>query len=521
MDFPPTQTVLDYASPPPPSRGLRSLLASVARRLAGFIRWIPRPVVAVLLTLPPLALDLAPWKFVWDWRGFYLQSFLFLLALFLPGSIRRLNWRHALTAGLFAAFALGTDSLLVGMTWPRNAFARSLLIRAIEILLIGICEMTVTRQLRRRSLVWITGVALGTGAVVAATSYLIQFSDASVSFHLNQFRSVTIPASMLIMPPLFGALTWMAIPATLAFLNSTKPQKRIGVAVAASVGVVVASYIAFFGFLIYPLAARSLAGHGPWRRIVACGIFTVRGSDADYECIWRAVENSDWKIRLDDPKDRGDWREWLIISLGKSRPGATAQRLSVMLRTRPSRLLSAYAADLIAREKCYEAVPVLLRYALLPQRMQDLKSVDALVKLGVPQAALPSINFWLLNSNGAIELMPDSWLGDDRFWGPGRQAFEDLLKIEAPKTRREAFDLFWQLESSRPTPLPEIQRRDVTRLMHCIKRYWDAWQGDDLPMAIRQPDWENAPMELLEQQVDDCVREMRRLRGQAPAVPSN
>jgi hypothetical protein len=246
----------------------------------------------------------------------------------------------------------------------------------------------------------------------------------------------------------------------------------------------------------------------------------MRGSDVDFECVWRAVENSDWKTRLDDPKDHSDWREWIIKSLGKSRPSATAQRLSAMLRTRPSRLLSDYAADLIAREKRYEAVPALLRYALLPHTMLDLRIADALADLGVPQAALPGINFWLLSSKRAIALVPDTWVGDDRFWGLGRATFEALLHVKAPGTRREAFDLFWRLESSRPTPLPESQRREVARLMNCIKRYWDAWQGDAFAIEIRQPDWDNAPIELLEQQVDDCVREMQRLRGGAPAAPS-
>jgi hypothetical protein len=318
------------------------------------------------------------------------------------------------------------------------------------------------------------------------------------------------------MPPFLVAIAWVAIPRALVLVNSTKHHKRIRVAVAASISLAVAAYVTFFSFVIYALADRSLNGHGPWHRMIAFGIFTVRGSDADLESIWRAVERSDWKTRLDDPKDRGDWRERIIKSLGKSRPGATAQRLSLMLRTHPSRLLSEYAAEPITREKRYDAVPALLRYALLPQHMRDLRIADALAEMGIPQAALPGINFWLVNSKQAIALTPDTWLGDDRFWGPGRETFETLLHAKAPPTRREAFDLFWQLESSSPTPLPESQRLEVARLMNCIRRYWDAWQGDVVAMAI-QPDWDNAPIERLEQQVDECIREMQRLRAQAPA----
>jgi hypothetical protein len=512
MDSPPTQTVLDYASPQPPSHGLHWLLASTTKRLVRFIRWLPRPVVAVLLTLPALALCLAPWDFLWSWQAFYLQRFLLALSLFLPGSIRRLNWRHALIAALFAAVAFGVERLSADLTWPRkNPFASYFLTCSLDVLLVLICEMAVARQLHRQALAWIAGVALGIGALVSTASYLIQFSDTSISFHFNNSQ-ISLPVSAVLMPPLFGAVVWMAIPATLALLHTTKGQTRIRMVIAASIGVVLTSYVILFRFLIYPLAARSLMGDGPWRPTVACDILTTRGTEADFECIWRGVENSDWKTRLEDPEYHLDWREWIIKSLGKSRPSATARRLSLMLRTRPSRLLSGYAAPLIASEKRYEAVPSLLRYAILPRTMLDVRIGDELIELHVPQAALQGISFWMVNSKGTLVLMPDMWTGGDPFLGSGRNTFESLLHAKAPATRREAFDLFWQLESSSPTSLPEPQRREVARLMNCIKRYWDAWQGDALSAAIPQPDWDNAPIELLERQVDDFVREMQRLR---------
>ena len=68
QDAPPT--VLDYAAPPPPKRGWYSTAAAVIARI---VRSTPRPLIALLLTLPAMwmyykgipfsVVGLAPWLF--------------------------------------------------------------------------------------------------------------------------------------------------------------------------------------------------------------------------------------------------------------------------------------------------------------------------------------------------------------------------------------------------------------------------------------------------------------------------
>jgi len=68
-------------------------------------------------------------------------------------------------------------------------------------------------------------------------------------------------------------------------------------------------------------------------------------------------------------------------------------------------------------------------------------------------------------------------------------------------------------QAAAPDGGPAEQQHEVARLMNCLKRYWDAWQGETLPVTTPEPDWDAAPIDQLEQQVDARTRDYERSRG--------
>jgi hypothetical protein len=305
----------------------------------------------------------------------------------------------------------------------------------------------------------------------------------------------------------------------------------VGVTIASASIAITAAYVLFFGFIIYSLAGRSLDGKGPFRQIIATGILTARGSDADYETIWRALENSDWRIRFDDPKDSGDWRQWTISSLAYRDRSQTAKRLSKILQSRPSRILAEYAVEPLISEGEYDAFPSLIRYAVLPTHLQasyrftgilmlDRRLSDKLTKLGVPQSIVCEMNFWRVDHQGRLVLIPHA-AGNDILDPTTRVHFQSLLGILPPQSTRAAFELFWERESVASTPLNDAQRRELARFMNCVNRYWDAWRGQSLVTQTPEPDWDNAPIELLERQVNARVDEIQNLRVRPRPASNN
>lgn len=512
QDAPPT--VLDYAAPPPPKCGWYSTAA--AALIARIVRSTPRPLIALLLTLP------AMWTYykgipfnVVGWAPWLFYRFTLFCALFLPGPIQRLNWRQALLALPLGVAAAGLNEAYARAHWPENTlFLRSPVTYGLDVLLVATAEAAMLhRRLDRRTFAVLVATALAAAAIVAAQFYLLQFRFPNVLLSLKYLgaRQVSVEAAFVVTPLVMAAVAWLAIVLALRFLALAPPGRRTTLIFAASLATPVIAYALFFGLLIYPLADRSVEGRGPWSRLIGSGILTTRGRESDYERVWTELEHSDWTKRLNHPTE-GDWRESLLTSPSPEFRTRAARRVSSILQRRPNRLLAFYALDLLLKEKRYETVPLLLRYAILPRTMNDIRLGTALCDFGVPQAAFCGINFWILNAASQLVPVPDNWLNEDRFCGPGRDEFQTLLGAPPPATRHEAFALFWQLQSTRPSPLPEPQQQEA-RLMNCLKRYGDAWQGETLSVTTPEPDWDAAPIDQLEQQVEARAREYERLRG--------
>ena len=133
-------------------------------------------------------------------------------------------------------------------------------------------------------------------------------------------------------------------------------------------------------------------------------ILQTRNDAADSTVLWQAIERADWSAEAQDGNWEADYRNNCIKMLGQRDPAATAERLSVFLRNRPSAQLASYAAPILAQEHHYEAVPVLMRFALLDSFAGD--PGDALISMKVPQAALVIIRRDLLIARRP-EVFPD------------------------------------------------------------------------------------------------------------------
>lgn len=442
---------------PPARRG------GAFRRLLGRI---PHWVVALLLLLPAMAL----YHFgVLELLGYTVEGVawyvLVLGAFFLAGALKRLNWRHALVMVLFAAGSAGAgygiESLGLRPTFPYHLIVWP----APFVLALGMGEWVLSKHRTGAALVTMLLAVLAVACVVALAAGPLYLTDRHVQIpHVNGSYSVVSWASLATYP-VVAVASWIAIPAALR-VGKRPTRKRLFAAVALA-GTSVCAFFVFFLIVIYPLAKRSLRDGWPFGRGTAAAILEVRGRESDFDAIWRALEEADWSEPRRFDVGVQDYRMSWIEVLARNNTPAAAERLAKLLRAHPTRTLAGFCAGTIAKQRRYEAVPVLMWHALVGR---SDKCRDALEEMKLPTAALVIIRF------AAVYDRPDILTPDFRISADNRQRLIKLLGEDAGPRLSHWTSYYEEVIGSLPTPLPEQYRIETDRVIGCAASYWQIAQ---------------------------------------------
>lgn len=129
----------------------------------------------------------------------------------------------------------------------------------------------------------------------------------------------------------------------------------------------------------------------------------------------------------------------------------SAQRLAELLAQRPTAWLADSSAACLAKHRRYEAVPVLLRYALLGHE----QCTDALEKMALPEAAIALASDRIING---------------RIWadGPTRERLKRLLRADAGARLIDWFEMYDRVAAGLPSPLPEAIREEAQRVIYLV-----------------------------------------------------
>lgn len=353
-----------------------------ARLTFKWLSRLPHWVIALILLAPPLVFDYFQIERAFRWETSDLEKtylFLKLAALFMVGSVRRLNWRHLLVMLSLAVFWCVLDAGLE--RGPAGPFPYDLALWvAAPVLIVALGEWVLVRPRRWRSALWAVALSAAVGCLVPLIQQPLDFTGVTVPVHGIGGWTRQWPLGTIIYWPLLIFLTWISVPAALKLgANARRRQQFVaGGIVLASV----ACFLLFFQVAVFPIARRSLAGKGLFSRAWSVTILNTRGSPADQQAMWDALVAADWSSPENDISR--DYRVDCISLLAEKDPHATALRLSKLLLEKPSSVLAEFSAPLLAKDNRYETAPVLMRYALL----DNWKCTEALEAMRVPNAAL-------------------------------------------------------------------------------------------------------------------------------------
>lgn len=455
-------------------------------KLAKWVGRVPELAIAVVLFLPILLLGHfevlreIPW-FRYDPREYWTVSVLSTVALFLPGAIRRWKWRHVVV--MLAAGPLGYG-LQWGLQQLMPAHYRWMLavgVEATPILVLGLGEMVLSGRLSRRGVLWLVGGATAIAALVQLAGWWTWLAGWRVSLP-DRYGTGNYAVSGLIMTPLTVLLVWSLIPLCNRISRAGPIRWRL-----ALLGFFVLAYGAtclFMEFLSYPCAQRSMLNDGPFDREASVRWLVKRGTDVDFELIWKSVEQSKWTRsawrRSEDEPSYSYWRGTAISALAWRDSAGTANRLSSLLRRNPSVYIAEDSAKLLAEHQKYEAVPLLMRYALAED---SWICSEALEKMNLAEAALPIIRHDVAS--------------EARFTGKQLERLEDhtrkrlarLLGRDAGPNVGDWLALYDQVAPDAPTPLSKSVRDETTRVIAAWLVYHQAaddWATNCFQQVRRQ-----------------------------------
>jgi len=219
----------------------------------------------------------------------------------------------------------------------------------------------------------------------------------------------------------------------------------------------------FFHLAMYRLARQSLSGSGPFARHTAPYILAMRGNQSDLDAIENALKNADWS----QPPDYASWdyRRACVGALATCDPRSAADRLSEMLRDKPSSALATFCAELLADQRRYEAVPVLMQYAL-----SDFGGdyTEALERMKVPEAALAIIHW------GAVFDRPNPLTEDFPLSPERRQRLARLLGKDVGPNLSDWTAYYDSLSGAMQSPLPDDVAKEMKRVVQAVISYWTA-----------------------------------------------
>lgn len=328
------------------------------------VTWLPAWVTATLLVTLLTGIEFLAALCDWTWKGRTWEitvHILILCAFFLPGALKRWNWRHILV--MLAAGALAEGWIWAARKLHLNVpFPYDLAVWGLTYpLFVALGEWLLMKQ---RSLRALAAALVAVGAASCLMSLILKPIAYANLHHRFEFPSRSLDVSLAgeLHWPLQALIVWVAIP--LALQAGTGPgRRRLAISLAAT-GACIAGFFLFFLVGVYPLAERSLEGHGPFEPGVAALLLETRGRASDYEALWRQVELSDWTNPRYDVWPENPYGKTFLAVAMRLDPAETAGRLADLLRKNPTEALAKSAALFLARHNRIEVAPILYWHAL-------------------------------------------------------------------------------------------------------------------------------------------------------------
>jgi hypothetical protein len=381
-----------------------------------------------------------------------------IVALFLTGAVRRLNWRHAIILAVVAVAAWWLADVChrnVRVGFPYSMFYW-------QVPLLALLEWILDRPRRVGALLCVMAFSLIIVCILPAVELLTY--DKFFVVPLPFGSRCHIAASLLISLPVIGAVTWLAISAAQR-LALRQDSRAVQTAVTFTI-LSLAWFITFFHYEVYKLALRSLVKGTPFDRSTALWVLQARMNSGDEAEIWRLFESRKWQPGFTgDPDTHGQ----SMRILAEHDPSGAAIRLSSLLRMRPGPRLAESAAMLFATEHRYETAPELMRYALTDSGQS--RATEALESMSIPQAALAVLRDDADQRWGVVggTIAPDSTINP---WTEQRLA--KLLGKDVGAKWWDWSRLYDSTVDTCPTPLSATEKSEVDRVARAITMYWSA-----------------------------------------------
>lgn len=431
-------------------------------------RWI-EPAPAWLIALILMAVAMAPYTFaVWyrlpermRWQpAWQAQSFLPYAALFLPESIRRLDWPRSLIM-----LALAGATFAITFTPPQNAFGYPLQFLCWEATLTGLAIWLVHGPRNRIALALILSISF---ALTTLLPTITVFAWRQIDLTVGGGTRTYVLSSYILRWLTLAPLVWWGV----QFANGGNRQslKRRSCIAAAALVCGIAWFTLFFGLLVYPLARYSLSTNWPVQRGFALWILQHRRDPKNDAAIWNAVETANWSKPADD-LDASDVRRSCVQALVQHDQKWTADQLSQLLRRHPSAELASAAAPILCREHRYETAPELMRYALLhPFDNDGSDAKDALVAWNIPQAALAILSDEIAGNSiiFGTPLTPSTPFIDPN----NRKKLVKLMGRDAGPSVADWLKLYDIIKLAGPTPLSDTQQAEMNQVISAVTSYW-------------------------------------------------
>jgi hypothetical protein len=289
----------------------------------------------------------------------------------------------------------------------------------------------------------------------------------------------------------------MAIPAAERFSNE---KRRAGKWVAIILTAMCAVwFLVFFHIIVYHVAVQSLAQRGLFDQNYALSILQTRHNETDDKVLWKIVESTDWKKKLNPDGD--DYRQRFIQILAQHDRAGAAAHLSSLLRQRPFSSLADAAAPILAAEHRYEAAPELMRYALLDAGQMN-PAEEALVSMRIPQAALVILREQAFGQSTVFG-SPDT--SDSQIWPDYEHRLASLLGKDIGRNWGDWVRFYSDSVDHVPTPLTPNQASEVSHVALAITKYWsteDRLQGSGRVGSIPAPNLDVPGTSALEHEID-------------------
>jgi hypothetical protein len=385
---------------------------------------------------------------------------LYFVVLVVPGAVRRMDWRHALVMLVLGGTCYALTRFIHEL--PFISFPYYLVVWPAGLMLIVACaECLLVEPRVARRFAWAVVLSLGAGCMISLVeSYLRYTGKSSMVPGIRGFSEERLWSDLLFWP-LRVVLGWIVV--SLCLKLSTRKTRWSGVLAGAVVFASITLFLLFFNVFMFPLAMSSLRGQGPFTRAYGAVIVNMHATSADRQAMWEALEKSDWSKPWNGSES--DYREVCITALAAHDQPATARRLLAMLQGHPSASLAELSAKTLTDQKSFDAVPILLRYALI--NVDNSKCTAAVEAMNVPEAALVILREASFYDRPA-PLTPDFPIRPNH-----RDRLIRLLGADAGPNFRDWAALY-DTAHSIPTAVPPMVNQETKRVVNAVDSYWSA-----------------------------------------------